>query len=89
MASIHLLAADPMLRSYLIRILHITSLDVLERKLLRGEAFQSVVHIESDGLEELRKLLLSESSGMEWTTVVVHSRSALVRIPLSFKYLQI
>lgn len=43
-----------------------TSLDVLERKLLRGEAFQSVVHIESDGLEELRKLLLSESSGMEY-----------------------
>lgn len=48
-----------------------TSLETLERKLLRGSTFSGVDHINQDGLSELRELLLSGKSGMEYRPSVV------------------
>lgn len=48
-----------------------TSLETLERKLLRGSTFSEVDHINQDGLSDLRELLLSGKSGMEYRPSVV------------------
>lgn len=48
-----------------------TSLETLERKLLRGGTFSEVDHINQDGLSDLRELLLSGKSGMEYRPSVV------------------
>ena len=48
-----------------------TSLETLERKLLRGGTFSEVDHINQDGLSDLRELLLSDKSGMEYRPSVV------------------
>lgn len=48
-----------------------TSLETLERKLLRGDTFSEVDHISQDGLSDLRELLLSGKSGMEYRPSVV------------------
>ena len=48
-----------------------TSLETLERKLLRGGTFSEVDHISQDGLSDLRELLLSGKSGMEYRPSVV------------------
>lgn len=48
-----------------------TSLETLERKLLRGDTFSEVDHINQDGLSDLRELLLSGKSGMEYRPSVV------------------
>ena len=43
-----------------------TSLDVLERKLLRGDVFSQVEHIEAEGLVQIYDLLLSGTTGVEY-----------------------
>lgn len=43
-----------------------TSTDVLERKLLRGEAFADVEHIGTEGLEQLLDIFSSGETGMEY-----------------------
>lgn len=53
-----------------------TSLDVLERKLLRGDAFSDVDHIEQDGLEELHSLLLSGLTGVEYRPAIIANDQA-------------
>lgn len=44
-----------------------TLLEVLERKLLRSEAFNEVAHIDTDSLTQMRELLLSGKTGIEYT----------------------
>lgn len=43
-----------------------TSLETLERKLLRGENFSQVDHIEQDGLATMLDILLAGKTGMEY-----------------------
>ena len=43
-----------------------TSLETLERKLLRGETFSQVDHIEQDGLATMLDILLAGKTGMEY-----------------------
>ena len=43
-----------------------TSLETLERKLLRGEIFSQVDHIEQDGLATMLDILLAGKTGMEY-----------------------
>jgi len=54
-----------------------TTMEVLERKLLRGDAFSEVEHIEQNGLSELHDLLLSGSTGMEYRpSIIVNDQSS-------------
>lgn len=53
-----------------------TSLETLERKLLRGEAFAEVEHIEQEGLADMLGVLLSGSTGMEYRPAVASSDSS-------------
>lgn len=48
-----------------------TTIDVLERKLLRGEAFADVDHIEREGLAEMQDLLVSGITGMEYRPHII------------------
>ena len=50
-----------------------TPLETLERKLLRGEVFADVEHIEQNGLADMMGVLLSGSTGMEYRPAVVFS----------------
>lgn len=45
--------------------------DVLERKLLRGEQFREIEHIEAEGLNAMHELLISGVSGLEYKPPVV------------------
>lgn len=51
------------------------TVDMLERKLLRGEAFANVKGIERDGLEELFDLIKSGSTGLEYKPKTVFSET--------------
>ena len=53
-----------------------TSLDVLEKKILRGSVFSKVDHIERKGLEDLYNILLSGKSGMEYRPPVVFNKNS-------------
>lgn len=44
-----------------------TSLDVLERKLLRGESFSEITHIDREGLRTLLDLFISGGTGLEYS----------------------
>lgn len=48
-----------------------TSLETLERKLLRGDTFLNVEHIEHDGLADMMDVLISGKTGMEYRPLVV------------------
>lgn len=48
-----------------------TSLETLERKLLRGDTFLNVEHIEHDGLADMMDVLISGKAGMEYRPLVV------------------
>ena len=53
-----------------------TTLDVLERKLLRGDMFNRVDHIERSGLEEMLKVFMSGQSGMEYRPPAVFNKAS-------------
>lgn len=53
-----------------------TSLETLERKLLRGKAFDEVEHIEQEGLADMLGILLSGGTGMEYRPTAVLSELA-------------
>jgi len=52
-----------------------TSLETLQSKLLRGPAFESVVSIDEDGLSQLRDLLLSGKTGVEYKPAIVFDKT--------------
>ena len=61
-----------------------TSIETLERKLLRGQVFDSVDHIDSDTLEKLYQLLVSGRSGMEYAPPATDAESSSVVDEISF-----
>lgn len=52
-----------------------TTVDMLGRKLLRGEAFANVKEIERDGLEELFSLIKNGSTGLEYKPKTIFSEN--------------
>ena len=48
----------------------------LEQKLLRGDVFSEVDHIERSGLEDMLRILLSGQSGMEYRPPIVFNKNA-------------
>lgn len=53
----------------------VTDPDILGKKLLIGEAFDLVDHIDSDSLNQLSSLLKSNSNGIEYRPAAVYSKS--------------
>jgi len=53
-----------------------TPIETLERKLLRGDAFSEVEHIDNDSLKLMLELLLHGSTGMEYLPPVINSDSS-------------
>ena len=53
-----------------------TTLAALEQKLLRGDVFSDVDHIERSGLEDMLRILLSGQSGMEYRPPIVFNKNA-------------
>ena len=53
-----------------------TTLTTLEQKLLRGDVFSDVDHIERSGLEDMLRILLSGQSGMEYRPPIVFNKNA-------------
>lgn len=76
------LAIGPFIFNYIANIIRAkdsvtatTSLDVLERKLLRGGAFEDVEHIEGGDLEKMLDLLLKRKTGTEYRPAVALDRT--------------
>lgn len=53
-----------------------TTLTTLEQKLLRGDVFSEVDHIERSGLEKMLQILMSGKSGMEYRPSVVFNKNS-------------
>ncbi len=60
-----------------------TSIETLERKLLRGKTFDMVEHIDSDTLQDLHQLLVGGHSGIEYKPQTVYNEDTTMIDELS------